>query len=253
MTKKFILLDGTSCAGKSTICNFFNKKKFSCLQIDYYDYCNKRVKNKWETTLKNLKNKYNNTNLDTMIRKMMFEDSLKIKSNVLFDDVSQIDLIKLFKEKKLINNLYIINVFSNFETLSRNIELRRKNKDNPGGVSAFSQFAVRYIKTDENNPTKIEKINRNNFKNLLLKHFKYEFENKKQLIDFSNEIFKEMKILDDNDHYIKVRDNIKYNYLLNTTNKNKQQIFKELRENIFDNNTFFLNNMNSKTRKKLSK
>ena len=62
-----------------------------------------------------------------------------------------------------------------------------------------------------------------------------------------------MEIDDDNDHYIKVRDNIRYDYLLNTTNKNKQQIFKELRENVFDNKTFFLNNMNSKTKKKLSK
>jgi adenylate kinase family enzyme len=255
MNKKFILLDGTSCAGKSTICNFFNKKKFSCFQIDYYDYCNKRVKNKWETTLKNLKNEYNNnnTNFYTIIQKMLFEDSLKIKSNVLIDDVEQFGYIKMFKEKKLIDKLYIINIFSNFETLTRNIELRRKNKDNPGGVSAFSQFAIRYIKTDEDNPKKIEKINRNNFKNLLLKNFKYEFQNKKQLIDFSNEIFKKMEIEDDDDHYIKVRDNISYDYLLNTTNKSKLQIFKELQKNVFDNNTFFSNNINSKTRKKLSK
>ena len=52
--------------------------------------------------------------------------------------------------------------------------------------------------------------------------------NKKQLIDFSNEIFKIMEIEDDKDHYIKVRDNIRYNYLLNTTNKSKTEIFKEL-------------------------
>lgn len=253
MNKKFVLLDGTSSSGKSTICNFFNKKKFSCLQIDYYDYCNKKVKNKWLNTLKNLKNEYNhNTNFDTMIRKMMFEDSLKIKSNVLLDDVSQFELIQLFKENKLINNLYIINVFANLKTLSRNLELRRKECD-PRSTFAFSQFADRYIKTDENNSKKIEKINRNNFKNLLLKYFKYEFSNKKHLINFSNEIFKKMEIDDDNDHFIKVRDNIKYDYLLNTSNKTKQEIFKELQENVFDNNKFFLNNKNSKTRKKLSK
>ena len=62
-----------------------------------------------------------------------------------------------------------------------------------------------------------------------------------------------MEIDDDNDHYIKVRDDIRYDYLLNTTNKSKQQIFKELKENVFDNNKFFSNNTNSKTRKKLSK
>ena len=244
MNKKFILLDGTSCAGKSIICNFFNKKNFSCFQIDKYsNYCNKKIKNKWLNTFKNLKNEYSrNISYDNMCRKTLMEDCIKIKSNVLIDDVEQFSYIKMFKEKKLIDKLYIINIFSNFETLTRNIELRRKHKDNPGGASAFSQFASRYIKTDEDNPKKIEKVNRNTFKNLLLKNFKYEFQNKKQLIDFSNEIFKKMEIDDNDDHYIKVRDNIRYDYLLNTTNKSKSQIFKELRDKVFDNNIFFLNN-----------
>lgn len=252
MNKKFILLDGTSSSGKSTICIFFKSKNFSCFQHDkYIDYCNK----KWLKTLKNLKNEYNyniNINFNSICDKTLIDECLKNKSNVLIDDVEQFGYIKILKEKKLINNLYIINVFANLKTLSRNLELRRKEGD-PRGIFAFSQFADRYIKTDEDNPKKIEKINRNNFKNLLLKYFKYEFQNKKQLIDFSNNIFKKMEIDDDNDHYIRVRDNIKYDYLLNTTNKTKKEIFKELQENVFDNNKFFSNNKNSKTRKKLSK
>jgi hypothetical protein len=212
------------------------------------------MKNKWFKTLKNLKNEYNNNNLNyyNLCQKTLMEDCLKIKSNVLIDDVEQFGYIKMFKEKKLTNNLYIINVFANLKTLTRNLELRRKECD-PRSVDIFFQFSNRYIKTDEDNPKKIEKINRNNFKNLLLKNFKYEFQNKKHLIDFSNDIFKQMEIDDDDDHYIKVRDNIRYDYLLNTTNKSKPQIFKELRENVFNNNIFFLNNKNSKTRKKLSK
>jgi adenylate kinase family enzyme len=253
MNKKFILLDGTSSSGKSTICNFFKSKHFSCFQIDKYsNYCNKKIKNKWLKTVKNLKNKYNNISFINICEKTLIDDCLKIKSNVLIDDVEQFGYIKIFKEKKLIDKLYIINVFANFETLSRNLDSRKKECD-PRGINAFSQFADRYIKTDEDNPKKIEKINRNNFKNLLLKYFKYEFSNKKQLINFSNEIFKKMEIDDNDDHYIKVRDNIKYDYLLNTTNKSKPQIFKELQDNVFDNNIFFLNNTNSKTKKKLSK
>jgi adenylate kinase family enzyme len=250
MNKKFILLDGTSSSGKSTICNFFKSKNFSCFQIDkYMDYCNKKIKNKWLKTVKNSKNKYNDISFYSICKKTLMEDCLKIKSNVLIDDIEQFGYIKILKEKKLIHNLYIINVFANLETLARNLESRRKECD-PRGIYAFSQFADRYIKTNEDNPKKIEKINRNTFKNLLLKNFKYEFQNKKQLIDFSNEIFKIMEIEDDKDHYIKVRDNIRYNYLLNTTNKSKTEIFKELQDNVFDNNTFFLNNKNSKTRKK---
>jgi dephospho-CoA kinase len=253
MNKKIIILDGTSSSGKSTICNFFKSKHFSCFQIDKYtDYCNKKIKTKWLKTVKNLKNEYNNISFNSVCEKTLMEDCLKIKSNVLIDDVEQFGYIKMLKEKKLTNNLYIINVFANFKTLSRNLESRRKECD-PRGINAFSQFADRYIKTDENDPKKIEKINKTHFKNLLLKYFKYEFSNKKQLITFSNDIFKRMEIDDDDDHYIKVRDNIKYDYLLNTTNKSKSQIFKELQDNVFDNNIFFLNNKNSKTRKKLSK
>ena len=36
---KFILVDGTSSAGKSTICKYFSKKNFLCFQIDnYFNY-----------------------------------------------------------------------------------------------------------------------------------------------------------------------------------------------------------------------
>lgn len=41
-----------------------------------------------------------------------------------------------------------------------------------------------------------------------------------------------MNINDDNDHYIKVRDEIKYDYLLITTNKTKDEIFNELSKEI---------------------
>jgi hypothetical protein len=65
-------------------------------------------------------------------------------------------------------------------------------------------------------------------KNLLLNYFKYEFKNEEELIKFSNDIFKQMNINDDDDHYVKVRDGIKYDYLLVTTNKSKEEIFTEL-------------------------
>ena len=39
---KFILVDGTSSAGKSTICKYFSKKNFLCFQIDNY-FNDKRI------------------------------------------------------------------------------------------------------------------------------------------------------------------------------------------------------------------
>jgi hypothetical protein len=55
-----------------------------------------------------------------------------------------------------------------------------------------------------------------------------------------------MNIHDDKDHYVKLRDEFNYDYLLVTTNKTKQDIFNELDEKVFKN----LNNTpKNKTRK----
>ena len=89
----------------------------------------------------------------------------------------------------------------------------------------FSQFADRYVKS---NTKKLGIVNREKFKKLLLKYFKYEFTNEEDLVRFSIDIFKKMKIKDDEDHYIKIRPEYKYDYMLITTNKTKSDIFKEL-------------------------
>ena len=44
--------------------------------------------------------------------------------------------------------------------------------------------------------------------------------------------FKKMNIDDDDDHYIKLRDEYKCDYLLVTTNKTKKDIFNELNKKI---------------------
>jgi broad-specificity NMP kinase len=36
MSKNYILLNGTSNAGKTTICEYFSKKNYVCMQIDEY-------------------------------------------------------------------------------------------------------------------------------------------------------------------------------------------------------------------------
>lgn len=255
MNKKIILLHGTSSSGNTTICEFFETKNYSCIREDDYSFLKSdKIKNEYIKALKNLKNNYGlKKNLISAIQeKIMVQDVLKSKNNVMFDSSKQIDIIKILKKKNIINKLYIINIFSNLDTLARNLDSRRKEGDSRG-IFAFLQFAERYIKTDENDPKKIEKINKNNFIKLLLKYFKYEFDDRNDLITFSNDIFKQMEIEDDEDHYIKVRDDIKYDYLLNTTNKNKNQIFEELEKNVFNNKIFFPKSENKiKTKKNKS-
>ena len=129
--------------------------------------------------------------------------------------------------QKKYNNLYIIIVFTNLNNLARNLEIIRKNGDRRG-VFAFKQFSERYIKCKNNDLQKIEIINRKDFYKILLKYFKYEFKSEEELIKFSNDIFSNMNIMDDNDHFIKLRNEYKYDYLLITTNKTKTDIFNEL-------------------------
>jgi len=156
----------------------------------------------------------------------MVNDAVKTNKNILFDHVSQKEIINYMNAKKY-NNLYIIIVFTNLNNLARNLEIRRKKCDRRG-VFAFKQFSERYIKCKNNDLQKIEVINRKDFYKILLKYFKYEFKNEEELIKFSNDIFSNMNIIDDNDHFIKLRNEYKYDYLLITTNKTKNDIFNEL-------------------------
>ena len=49
-------------------------------------------------------------------------------------------------------------------------------------------------------------------------NLKYEFKNKKELIDFANNIFEKIGINDDLNHNISVRDELEYDYLLRADN-----------------------------------
>jgi len=224
---KFILVDGTSSSGKTTICKFFSKKNYAYFQIDNY-FNDKRIK--FDNIFKKIKNNYGEIDkIYTYVPvKYMVDDAIKTNKNILFDHISQKEIINVMKSKKL--KLYIINLFTNLSDMARNLELRRKKGD-MRGIFAFNQFSDRYIKCSDNNINKIEIVNRSNFKNLLIKYFKYEFKDKNDLIGFSEKTFSKMNINDDKDHYVKLRETYICDYLLITTNKTKSEIFNELKNN----------------------
>ena len=225
---KFILLDGTSSSGKTTIGKYFSSKKYLHFQIDSY-FNDERIDH--NKLFKKIKNSYGMTDKIYVYEptKLMVHDAIATNTNILFDHVFQKEIIDVMKKQNLSKNLFIINIFANINELARNVESRRKDGDNRG-VFVFSQFSSRYIKCKNNDEKKIETVNRKNFKDLLLKKFKYEFKNKDDLINFSNNVFKEMKISDDLDHYVKLRDEYICDYLLITTNKTKDDIFNELKK-----------------------
>jgi len=230
-TNKYILLDGPSSSGKSTIGKYFSSHNFLHYESDKYRN-DKRIDK--TNLVKNIKNKYGELRkimADEPI-KYMVDDAIASNQNVLFDHISQKEIVKYMKSKKISKKLYIIYIFANLNDLSRNIELRRKDGD-ARGTFVFNQFSERYIKCANNDADKIEIVNREKFRKLLLKYFKYEFRSEDSLNDFSDKIFNKMNIKDDVDHYIKLRDEFICDYLLITTNKNKYEIFDELSKVMF--------------------
>lgn len=104
-------------------------------------------------------------------------------------------------------------------------------------IKKANQFVIRDIFTNllkgisSLNPKKnsIDKINRKSFIENLKKYLKYEFASENELIEFADNIFSEMHIIDDDDHYIKLRDEYQHDYILKTSSKNPQELYNELK------------------------
>ena len=228
LNKRFIIADGTSSAGKTTLCKHFIIKNYKCIMIDdYFEKVNNLESEKYKT----IKNEYVSKKETELwyaneLRIAMINDAIIDDGRALFDDISQKELLTELTNRGLQNDVYIIVVYTNLDTLARNLEFRRKEGDRRG-IFAFHQFSERYIKTD-NQKESLDTINRNKFVKLLLDNFKYEFENEIELNNFANDVFKIMNIENDDDNFIKLRDEYKYNYILDTTNKTKEEIFEEL-------------------------
>ena len=224
-TQKIILLDGTSSAGKSTFCKYFKQKDYACFSIDNY-WSDERI----DDDIKNIRNEFNEEKNIYRYKKIeyMMEDAFKTKKNLVLDHIHQNEIIDYMKSKNLENDLFIIVVYTNLENLAKNIESRRKEGDFRSAQFVYRQFSERYIKTDDDNKNKIDKINRKTFRQILFDNFKYIFENKYKLLEFSNWIFDRMNIKDDEDHYIRLRDEYKCDYLLITTDKTKEEMYDEI-------------------------
>jgi hypothetical protein len=142
----------------------------------------------------------------------MIRDAIK-SGKAILDAIHQKKFIEIFNEMNLSEDLFIIVIYTNLSNLTRNLESRRL------------EFPKRYIKTNEEDENKIDMVNRKNFIKLLKNNLKYEFENEEMLISFANNMFNSMNIDDDLNHWIKLRDEYKYDYLLNTNEKSKNDIY----------------------------
>ena len=230
--KKYILIDGTSSSGKTSLCEYLKKNNYNCIISANYINEMIQIKNNW---LKTLLNDYITKNEiikleDYEQAKIMIKDAVKNDTAIL-DTVNQSKFIEIFQEMKLNDRLLIIVIYTSLPNLIRNLESKRLEGVYIG-LTPFIQFSERYIKTTEDN-NKIDILNKINFINLLKNNLKYEFENEDMLLNFANNMFKKMNINDDLDHWINLRDEYKCDYLLNTNEKSKEDIYKELGELLY--------------------
>ena len=177
--------------------------------------------------MKNIPNEYDTVNrrelLDQFWASKIIDDTLEAGKGII-DIASPQMFIDEINRRGLNDKLYIILLYTSINDLARNIESRRIEGD-PRGVFVFRQFAKRYTKTDKDG---IDIVNRKKFNKILLDNFKYDFKNKEELDKFSIDVFEKMNITDDKNYLIKVKDGIKYDYVLNTVDKSKEEIFKEV-------------------------
>ena len=218
--QKYILLDGTSSAGKSTIGQVLVNQGYTLSRGDDVNSNNIRIAvqkkmdfNRYYTELE-MKNLY-----EYVIAEMM--RNAVVGKDAVYDDITQ-TIAHQYPEDKI----FIIVVYTPLDKLIRNIIGRRETEPRLS-VGAFKQFSERYIVTKDEHYA-IDSINRKIFLGQLEEKLKYLFVSYDALQKFVYDIFEKMGIRDDDDHLIKLRDEYKCDYLLKVENKTPEEISNEL-------------------------
>lgn len=214
-----ILLDGTSSAGKTTIGKLYEKHGYKHITGDDYHLksfiaVNEKLPNEyisWEKRHELVKHE---------LRRLMYDESKKYPK-VILDDINQ-TILKFFNRK----DIYVIVVYASLNDLINNI-IRRK-LDEPRGLFVFTQYAKRYTVTDSKTDS-LDMVNRQDFIDNL-KKLKSEFESEAELIKFATKIFADMGISDDDDHYITLKPNYQFDYIVKIHGKKPSDIYEELKE-----------------------
>ena len=207
-----ILLDGTSSSGKTTISKIFIDNGYSHIAFDDFH------KNGIIETSKSLPNDYlteadKNKIFLHNVGKLMYNFSLK-HDKVIFDDISQ-TLLDFDPE------IFVVVIHAPLKDLVRNI-IRRKMYD-PRGKFVFKQYSEKYIRTDGSEDS-IAVVNKTTFIKLL-KKIKWEFQSEDELLEFADKIFVAMDIHNKTDNYIKLRNGIKYDLLIDSRGKTPEEIY----------------------------
>jgi len=219
----YILLDGVSSAGKSTIADFFVKKGYFISKADDIPARDIRIKIQQQLDLNQYYSEAQMRKIsEDVIAKIQHDEAMKHKL-VMYDDITQTVALKYPDD-----NIFIIIIYTSLNNLIRNI-LNRRFTEPRLSLGAFTQFSKRFNKTNQSDDT-IDNVNRADFLNELEEKMKYLFESYEKLKKFVYDIFEQMEITDDETHGIKLRDTYRSDYILNTTNKTREEISLELEQ-----------------------
>jgi len=221
-----IILNGTSSSGKTSIIKLLpnNVKKISLDGFFDKIYCDHDIK-PHESLYKN--KYYTEKQRDNIFKDYLwkyYKSEIKNSNNFIIDLVETENPLSL-NNYLSINNIKNVLLYTNLNSLIRNIDIRRNYE--PRGLFVFDQFTEIYTYTD--NVT--EAIDIVCFKDFIkdLKYIKYFFSNETELIEFAKKIFKNLNIkrLQINKNYY-IKPIFKYDVVLNSTNKTPYELVNEL-------------------------
>lgn len=132
--KKYILIDGTSSSGKTSLCKYFKKLDYKCICCDDYVDEMIEIKNNWLKTLSNnyITKKEKSELGDYEQAIIMIRDAVK-SGKAILDAIHQKKFIEkfieIFNEMNLSKELFVIVIYTNLSNLAINLESRRLECD----------------------------------------------------------------------------------------------------------------------------
>lgn len=224
-SKQHILLFGVSSSGKSTISKYFVEHGFVHIGLDdYVLLAQKEFYSSLDTDKYYAKDEFQKMYINNW-NKVMYDESYK-HDWIIYDTVDQ-KILQFYKDQ---SNIFVIVVYTSLLQLVDNIYSRRI--DDPRELFVFDQFVKYFVRANSTDSNIVDLINKNDFITKLKSKLKYLFESEDDLIKFVDKIFLTMDISDDKEYPIKLRDTVRCDYLINTHDKNPDEIFKQIKNDL---------------------
>ena len=221
-----ILLLGTSSVGKSTLSQYFKEIGYTHISCDNYGY-----KMLHYTNL----NQYysGDERMSLFYDEQMYLDGMKESNPFILYDCINYELCNLYKKNN--QSLFTVLLYASPIKLIDNIYKRRTKERR--GWSALLLYTDLFEIT-QNYTLSIDKINKNEFKHKLQEKLMFLFRSELHLNDCVKQFFIKLGDLENsnqNEFYIKPRNVVSYNIIVDVKNYSPQQVFKIIQSTLHPN------------------